>query len=154
MLAGKKKSKGDMPPTRTRPVRRAAPQIGRFSANVFAKLARKTKYVDPALADHWPSIAGAELAGLCRPGRLTGMRQSRTLEVYAASSAAAAKLQMLSEELLQRVNSYYGPTTVTRIAIRRSSQPPSIGDAEDDETALGQALSRFRAAINGGKSIE
>lgn len=137
---------------RTRPVRPAPPSIARAAASVFVRLAKKTKYVDPTLAERWSEIAGDEIAALCRPGRITGPRQDRTLEVHAPSGAAAAQLQMRAEDLKTRVNAYLGPGAAARIAIRQSQSAtpgatagPASGEAEG---ALGQALSAFRAAIS------
>jgi len=143
---------------KTRPVRRAAPNIGRATAAVFSALAQKTKYADPALADNWPDIAGPDIAALCRPGRLTGRPPGRTLEVHAPSGAAAAQLQMQTDAIKARINRYLGPGAVARITIVQSaqSQPaPAAGAAKSlkgnegpDNTPLGAALSSFRAAIN------
>jgi hypothetical protein len=146
----------------TRPVRRAAPKIGRASASVFSRLLKKTSYAEPGLCDHWPDIAGPDIAALCRPGRLTGRSPGRTLEIHAPSGAAAAQLQMQTETLKARVNRYLGPGAVDRITIVQSAvagqfqaeqtqpEPHISGDA----SPLGTALSSFRAAVsrkNGGK---
>jgi hypothetical protein len=146
----------------TRPVRRAAPKIGRASASVFSRLLKKTSYAEPGLCDHWPDIAGPDIAALCRPGRLTGRGPGRTLEIHAPSGAAAAQLQMQTEALLARVNRYLGPGAVARIAIvqsagaalRQTEQSQPAPPLSGDDTSLGTALSSFRAAIsrkNGGK---
>ena len=127
---------------KTRGVRRAPPRVARAGADVLASLARKTKFVDPKLSDHWPSIAGPRIAALGRPGRLTGRRPGLTLEVYAQNAAAAAELQMASDELLVKLNRYLGPGSVARIAIKQASPPPI-----SENTELGKALSSFRAAI-------
>ncbi len=146
----------------TRPVRRAAPNIGRASASVFSRLLKKTSYADPGLCDHWPNIAGSEIAALCRPGRLTGRGPGRTLEIHTPSGAAAAQLQMQTEALKARVNRYLGPGAVDRITIIQSAVPAQLPSGQSqpepqgspDDTPLGSALSSFRAAINrknGGK---
>ncbi len=134
---------------KTRPVRRAAPAVGRAASAVFAALARKTKFVEPAFADNWPDIAGPEIAGLCRPGRLTGgPKGGRTLEVYAPSGAEAAALQMKTGELIARVNRYLGTGAVAHIAIRQRSRAAPSPPAEDGESPLGKALASFRAAVS------
>lgn len=142
-----------MTTSRTRPVRAAPPAIARAASGVFAALARKTKYVDPALAERWPDIAGADIAALCRPGRLVGPRQDRTLEVHAASGAAAAQVQMRAGDIKTRVNAYLGPGAVARIAIRQFAPARRSAATADGDGRLGQALAAFRAAIsrrNGG----
>ncbi len=132
---------------RTKPARRGPPKIARASASIFATLAKKTKFVDPALADHWPTIAGAEIASLCRPGRITGMRAARTLEVVTPSGAAAAQLQMLADELKSRVNRYLGPNAIAKIAIRQANRGPAETEIADS-APLAQALASFRNAVN------
>ncbi len=149
----------------TRPVRRAAPNVGRASASVFSQLLKKTSYADPALCDHWPNIAGPDIAALCRPGRLAGRGPGKTLEIHAPSGAAAAQLQMQTDAIKTRVNRYLGPGAVDRITIIQSAiqsaapAPPQAGQGQPppggaDDAVLGTALSSFRAAINrknGGK---
>lgn len=134
---------------RTKPARRAPPRIARASAEVFAALTRKTKYAEPSLAENWPSIAGAEIAALCRPGRITGGRTARTLEVRAPSSAAATTLAMRLDDLQTRVNRFLGPGAIARITIQQSAtQSPVTQPADDDPSPLGQALASFRAAVS------
>ena len=133
---------------RTKPARRSLPKLGRAGADVFAALAKKTKYVEPSLADHWPTIAGAEIANLCRPGRLTGPRQGRALEIYATSGADAAKLQYLLDDLKNRLNGYLGPGVVGRIVIKqiaRKAAPPARTDGET--SSLDAALASFRRSV-------
>ncbi|WP_411816281.1 DUF721 domain-containing protein [Hyphococcus sp. DH-69] len=141
----------------TRPARSAPPAIGRAGAGIFAQLAQKTKYMDPALAGHWPTLAGPRLASLSRPGRITGAgRVGKTLELHVPNGSAAAEVQMATDELLKRINAYLGPGSVTRIAVLQSGKrvPPTRKTApkpakqEDDDSPLGSALASFRAAIN------
>lgn len=137
---------------RTKSARRAPPKIARAGASVFAKLVRKTKYAEPSLAENWPSIAGAEIAELCRPGRITGPRTGRTLEVSAPSGAAATALAMRLDDLLARVNRYLGPNAISRISIiqratRAPEKPAGSQSADDDPSPLGRALASFRAAV-------
>ena len=117
------------------------------------------KFTDPSLADHWPDIAGPEIAALCRPGRITGDRRSgRTLEIHCPSGAAAAQLQMQLDDLKTRVNRYLGPGDVARIAVIQGGGGPARSASREDESPLGKALASFRAAVankntpeNGGK---
>ncbi len=133
--------------SRTRPARAAPPPIARAAAGVFAALARQTRYVDPILAERWNEIAGEDMAALCRPGRIAGRRADRTLEAHVSSGAAAAQLQMRTEELISRVNAYLGPGAVTRIAIRQTASAKARPEAEGDGGSLGRALANFRAAV-------
>lgn len=105
---------------KTRAARRPAPQLSRYTAAVFSLLAKKTRFADPALADHWPTIVGKEIAKICRPGRLTGGRTARTLEIIVANGAAAAQTQFQAGEIIDRVNRLLGPDTIARVSIRQS----------------------------------
>lgn len=132
----------------TRAARRAPPTIGRAGARVFADLARKTRYAEPNLADNWATIAGEEIAALCRPGRILGERSGRTLEIAVASGAAAAEMQMRADELLARINRYLGPGGVARISIKQTQGGPREPERGDDDSPLGKALASFRAAVS------
>ncbi len=147
----------------TRPARSSAPAIARVSAGVFRDLAKRTKFMDPALAERWPQLAGEKLAALCRPGRLTGRASGkgggRTLELYVPHGAAAAAAEMERDGLIARLNAYLGPGSVSRIAIIQTGKAPKapMRPAADKGAAdgeLGAALASFRAAVhrrNGGK---
>ena len=134
---------------KTRPVRRGPPKAARAAAAVFSQLAKSTRYADPGLSDNWPSIAGADIAALGRPGKLHGNGPGRTLEVIVPDGAAAAELQMRADDLLLAVNRYLGPGAVNHIAVRQRAggkpRPPAADSGTDGP--LGAALSSFRAAI-------
>lgn len=141
----------------TRAARSGPPSIARASAAIFRDLAKRTKYVDPALAERWPQLAGEKLAGLCRPGRLTGRGPGRTLELYVANGAAASAVEMERDGLISRLNSYLGPGAVARISLIQTGRPPAGTqklEAGAADAELGAALASFRAAVSrrsGGK---
>lgn len=145
-------------PRRTRPRRAAAPKLSRFSAEVLAGLAKKTRYVDPALAEQWPKLAGETLAGLSRPGKLIGHGRGRTLEIHVPNGAAAAAAQMEIDGLLTRLGGHFGPGVVSRIAVLQSGgdvacaparvvKTPGAGPDRADDGPLGAALASFRSAV-------
>ena len=138
---------GDQPsnngPVKTRPARRPPPSIGRYSSKIFAELAGRTNYVDPALASRWVELVGPEIAALCRPGRLTGGRIGATLEVFAPSGAAASRAQFEAETMRRRLNEYLGPGRVGRITVLQRAAKA----AAEPAGPLGAALSRFRASV-------
>lgn len=127
------------PAPATRRARQSAPSLARFSAGVVEDLARKTRYVDPGLIARWPELAGPELSRLCRPGRMTGGREGRTLEVVVPHGAAAVSVEFASETLRRRLNVYFGPDAIARIAIVQSAGPSAPGP-----NCPGGGLSRFR----------
>lgn len=138
-------------PVVTKPVRSAPPGVGRIAARIFSDLARQTRYVDPNLAADWPRIVGPKIAGLCRPGRLTGGRLGRTLEVFAPNGAAAARVQFEAEAIRRRVNEFLGPGAVGRIAVRQAAA--RLGEGGEG-AGLESALGRFRAAVSAKKGAE
>jgi len=151
---------------RTKPPRRAAPKAARAGAMVFSALARKTKYADPMLAENWPTIAGAKIGALCRPGRILGTKgkspgYGRSLEVYPPSGAAAAELQMHLDDLIVRVNRFLGPGVISRITLiqaagsgaglsgrQNTGRMPANPASDEASPPLEKALASFRAAIS------
>lgn len=132
------------PPPQTRAARPPAPPVSRFSTGVVEGLARKTRFVDPDLVARWTALAGPELSRLCRPGRLTGGREGRTLEVIVPHGAAAASVEFASETLKRRLNDYFGPGAIARIAVVRGPGPKP-----DGQSGPGGGLSRFRGGGSG-----
>jgi hypothetical protein len=134
---------------KTKPPRPAAPRLARMTANIFAELAKKTKFIDPSLAQSWPALAGERIAALSRPGRITGQGRDKTLEIHVRDGAAAAEVQMEADALIQRLNAFLGPRAIARLAIRQSARAePANATAEpSDNSPLGAALASFRAAV-------
>lgn len=135
---------------KTRPARKAAPALAQFSSSLFRDLARKTRFVDPNLAAAWPRIVGEDFAGLCRPGRITGAKSGRTLEVVVPNGAAAARIEFESARIREKVNGFLGPGVIARIAIRQAGGKAPI--AREDAGHLDSALSRFRASFAARRS--
>lgn len=131
----------DAKPIRTRPARRAAPPVGRYTAAIFADLAEKTRFADPQLAARWGAIVGPEIAALCRPGRLTGAGAGRTLELVVRDGAAAARVEFEAEAIRRRLNDALGPGMIGRLSVRQKA------GAAPSDPRLAAALSRFRAGV-------
>ena len=112
-------------PGTTKRARRAAPPIRGFAGAWMARLARATRYVDPKLMEQWPSLIGDELASLCRPGRLSGGRRDRTLEIFVTNGAAAAAVRFEESRMILSINEFLGPGVVGRLTIRQSGGAPS-----------------------------
>ncbi|MEO0697027.1 MAG: DUF721 domain-containing protein [Pseudomonadota bacterium] len=104
----------------------------RYSRDILARVARSTRYVDPTLAEKWPDIVGADISAICRPGRLSGGRQGRTLEIHVNSSAAAAAVEFNERAIIDSLNEYYGPGVIGHVRVQRVSggpPAPSRGNA-------------------------
>jgi len=74
------------------------------------------------LLTHWPEIAGRDLAGLCRPVKVSYGQGGlgATLSVL-ASGAAAPLVQMQLPALKERVNACYGYAAIARIRVTQTS---------------------------------
>ncbi|MEO1138493.1 MAG: DUF721 domain-containing protein [Pseudomonadota bacterium] len=77
---------------------------------------------------HWPEIAGAEIASIARPVKISYARQGfgATLTVL-TTGAQAPMLEMQKETLRERVNTAYGYNAISRIHI---TQTAATGFAE------------------------
>ena len=106
---------------KTRPVRKAPPAVRGLAKAILGDIARKTRYLDPALAARWPDFAGDELAKISRPGRMTYGEDGKTVEIIVTSGAAATRIQMAAENIKERLNRHLGPNAVARISIRQSA---------------------------------
>jgi len=102
---------------KTRPQRRHAPKLQRFTSQVFSSLARKTRFVEPTLAEKWGEIVDNEIASICWPGRLSSGRQHRTLEIITDTGAAATRISYAQNGIIRDVNRYLGPDIVSYIKI-------------------------------------
>lgn len=111
----------------TRGPRPAAPPLARAASALVADLARKTRFVDPDLAARWTEFAGPEISKFCRPGRLTGGTHDRTLEIIVPHGAAAASVEFAAETLRRRLNGFFGPNSIARIAVVQG--PATAADA-------------------------
>jgi hypothetical protein len=128
----------DLTPPPTQGPRAAPPPLARFAAGLIADLARRTRFMDPEIAGRWTELAGPELSKLCRPGRLTGGPSGRTLEVIVPHGAAAASVEFAAQTLKRRLNGYFGPNAIERIAILQA--PALTSDTKP-------RLSRFRGPL-------
>ncbi|MEM9169511.1 MAG: DciA family protein [Pseudomonadota bacterium] len=123
-------------PIVTRPARRSAPAVGRALRETVRDLAQSTRYVDPGLVADWQQIVGAELAALCRPGKISAGRGA-TLTVFARDAAAAARVQFDAGLILDKLTMRLGPGVVGHVRVVQNGSEP------DDRPAPG-GLSRFR----------
>ncbi|WP_461470207.1 DUF721 domain-containing protein [Pararhodobacter sp.] len=107
------------------------------------------------LLTHWPEVAGADLAPLCRPVKISygqgGFGATLTL---LASGAAAPLVQMQTERLRDKVNAIYGYAAIARI---RVTQTAAEGFAEPQRPFEGpniappspEKLARARQIVRG-----
>ena len=79
-------------------------------------------FVESRLLTHWGDIAGADIAALCRPLRVSYAQGGigATLTVL-ATGAAAPLVQMQADTLRNRVNACYGYAAISRIRITQTA---------------------------------
>ena len=109
------------PTINTRPARKAPPAVARASTKEIARLAKASGAMDPELVAEWDTIAGPQLAKLCRPLRLKRNGRAQILEVAASNGAAAMQVQYQLPALLTKINGFLGNGRITKIAIVQRS---------------------------------
>ncbi len=130
---------------------------------VLRSVGAKRGFAELRLVTEWEAVAGARLAALCRPVKVSyrgGAGLGATL-VLAAPGARAPEVEMLAPALIERVNAFYGYRAVARIRIDQSAAaakeaaprrvaPPEpalapVDGIEDERLAL--ALARLGANV-------
>ncbi len=97
---------------RLRPVAALLPKLTK-------KALGKHGFSSAGLIERWDSIVGADLAGLCRPEKLSfpvGKRDGGTLRVR-ADGGAALELQHLAPQIVERINGFLGYRAVAQLKL-------------------------------------
>ena len=71
------------------------------------------------LIERWDSIVGGDLAGLCRPEKISfpvGKRDGGTLRIR-ADGGAALELQHLAPQIVERINGFLGYHAIARLKL-------------------------------------
>ena len=153
------------------PARRnwAAPVSRDAGAVANAALAR-AGFSDPTLILRWEEIAGAEVAALARPLKLTEGPQGGVLTLK-AEPGAAVSLQHETRALCQRINAFLGRPAIDRLRFvqgaitprpkRRKVRPIETSVPADDPAvryqgrdAVKEALLRLAKARGRAKSAD
>jgi hypothetical protein len=127
-----KRGSPEPPPRRNR-----AEPVSRNAAALSAQGFARAGFRDPTLVLHWGQIAGAEVARVAQPLRLSESPSGGVLTLK-AEPGASLFLQHESRELCQRINSYLGRNAVARLRFvqgplletRPSPRPPLKPPAE------------------------
>ena len=92
-------------------------------AALLPKLTKKALgkhgFSSAGLIERWDSIVGGDLAGLCRPEKLSfpvGKRDGGTLRVR-ADGGAALELQHLAPQIVERINVFLGYRAVAQLKL-------------------------------------
>ena len=144
--------------------------MAQFVPELTAKVLGKRGLAHANLIVDWPTVVGAEIAGVCQPEKLAFRRGERSLGVLhlRASGSAALELQHDTPRLIERINSYFGYKAVAEIRLvqvvpkappardqarkRRTLAPSEIAALEStisniDDEDLRETLSRLGIAI-------
>jgi hypothetical protein len=110
--------------------------VSRDAAPLGAAAFARAGFSDPTLVLHWEKIAGAEVARLARPLRLSQGPQGGVLTLM-AEPAAAVFLSHETRALAERINTYLGRPAVARLKFvhaaltQPETLPPQLKPAKD-----------------------
>jgi hypothetical protein len=153
--------------------------IGAFVARMLDPIARARGFATTALLTEWPSVVGAELASFTGPDKVIWPRRNDDRETKEPNSAwrtdgavlvlkvdgpRAIEVQHQAEQILERVNRYFGYRAVAQLrflqaplnrpAAARSAPPTPVADDEAlpagtaiADEGLARALRRLAAGL-------
>lgn len=153
---------------RTRAARPGAPKAAVAASRIVGRLAKKGGFADDRLIEQWREIMGDRLADLAAPAGLARKSGEGVLTIRVANGAAAAHLQHLAPQILERINRFYGWNAAQKLRIVQrgkagdnrkaaaaAAPKPSTAESEADPTraaafadpAIGAAFARLGAHI-------
>lgn len=97
-------------------------QAGGLLGGRIRSVSEKRGMVETRLLTHWAEIAGADIAAIARPVRVSYARDGfgATLTVL-TEGAHAPEIQMQLPALRERVNACYGYSAISRIKVTQTS---------------------------------
>ena len=154
--------------------------IGAYVARMLDPIARARGFATTALLTEWPTIVGEELARFTMPEKVVWPRRSEDREASSGQSAwredgailvlkvdgpRAIELQHCAEQILERVNIYFGYRAIAQLRFlqapvaRAESRPTAPASSSYDvevlpasslaDKGLVQALKRLGAGVRG-----
>lgn len=105
-----------------RPIGELAPAVGRAAFRRFG-------FVQSSVVTRWPEIVGAAHARHCAPESIRfppGEKSDGILQLVVAP-AHATLIQHVTEEIMERVNRFFGYRAVARVKIRQGVVQPPAG---------------------------
>jgi hypothetical protein len=118
MVQDAKTHEPEAPPPRRNRSEPVAQGAASLSTDIFARAG----FRNPALVLRWPEIAGADVARLCQPLKLSESASGGVLTLK-AEPAAALFLQHESRALLERINRWFGREAVARLRFVQGPLP-------------------------------
>jgi hypothetical protein len=116
--------------------------LGDCASGIGDRAIRKRGFAEPRIVAEWERIVGPDLAKLTRPARLA--ERTGALVIKVGDGATAMRLQHMTIQITERVNSYFGFRAVNRVQIlqgvipkpRRAPPPKAVPRAlSEAETA-------------------
>jgi hypothetical protein len=155
----------------------AAKAIGAYVANMLDPIARARGFAMTSLLSEWPAVVGEELARFTAPEKVIWPRRSEDGEAASPQSAwrtdgailvlkvdgpRAIEVQHRAEQILERVNIYFGYRAIAQLRFLQAPLPkakspaPAPASVEEPsfaagvaDTGLAKALGRLAAGIRG-----
>lgn len=145
MARARKQSPGPAETESPPPRRARAAAIGPDAAELGRAAFGRAGFDDPTLVLRWREIAGAEVARIARPVRISQSPSGRVLTLR-ADPAAAIFLQHESRALCARINSYLGGVAVERLRFIPGeivAEPAPLSRNNPQESVAGDPAGRF-----------
>jgi hypothetical protein len=158
----------------------AAKAIGAYVARMLDPIARARGFATTALLSEWPTVVGEELASFTAPDKLVWPRRTEDREAASPHSAwrtdggatlvikvdgpRAVELQHRAEQILERVNIYFGYRAIAQLRFLQAPVPKARNQAPASaslsveepspaagfaDTGLAKAVGRLAAGIRG-----
>ena len=107
-------------------------QVGAFAKGPMREAAARKGFAETRVLTDWEAIAGAELASLCRPVKVSyaGKGFGATLIVL-ADGARAPEVEMLGPRIVERVNAHYGYRAISRMKVVQTDRALSASRGSD-----------------------
>jgi hypothetical protein len=153
--------------------------IGAYVARLLDPIARARGFATTALLSEWPAVVGEELASFTAPDKLVWPRRTEDREAASPQSAwrsdgailvvkvdgpRAIELQHRAEQILERVNTYFGYRAIAQLRFlqaplpaARSKVPAPVPPGAEEpapapgfaDTGLAKALGRLGVSVRG-----
>ena len=92
--------------------------IGSIIDSVVDEMGINRKINTSSIFNHWEEIVGYEIAKRSRPDKLISM----TLYISVTSSTWANELSLMSEDLMEKINSFTGEKVVEKVRFKADLQ--------------------------------
>jgi hypothetical protein len=123
----------------------AARAVGAYVARLLDPIARARGFATTAILSEWPAVVGEELASFTAPEKLVWPRRTEDREDASPQSAwrddgailvikvdgpRAVELQHRAEQILERVNTYFGYRAIAQLRFLQAPLPTARSKAE------------------------